>query len=136
MNAVADTGFVIAVAIATDHLHGPCLVSYRRQERIYLPQSTLTEVAYLLTRAGGNRVTAQFLNGLARTKYRLVALEDEDLMRTAELLEQYADTRVDFVDITLAAVAERLEIRRILTVDQRDFRILRPRHCEYFEVEP
>lgn len=43
---------------------------------------------------------------------------------------------VDFVDITLAAVAERLGIRQILTLDQRDFRILRPRHCEHFELAP
>jgi len=136
MSAVADTGFVIAVAVATDQLHEACLAVYRRQDRIYLPQSTLAEVAYLLTRSGGNRITARFLQGLVRTKYRLIALEPEDILRTAELLEQYADARVDFVDITLASIAERLGIRRILTVDQRDFRILRPRHCEHFELEP
>lgn len=136
MNAVADTGFVIAVAVATDQRHEACLAAYRQQERIFLPQSTLAEVAYLLTRAGDNRITAQFLRGLPRTKYRLIALEAEDIVRTAELLEQYTDARVDFVDITLAAIAERLDIRRILTIDHRDFRLLRPRHCEYFELAP
>jgi len=33
-----------------------------------------------------------------------------------------------FVDATIAAVAERLQIARILSLDQRDFRIIRPRH--------
>jgi predicted nucleic acid-binding protein len=136
MSAVADTGFILAVATTTDVHHTACVATYRKETRILLPQSTLAEVAYMLTRVGGNRVTASFLNGLPRTKYRLVALEDSDITRTAQLLLQYADAGVDFVDITLVAIAERLDIRRILTVDQRDFRIIRPVHCDHFELAP
>jgi len=77
-----------------------------------------------------------FLRRLPKTKYRVLALEMEDLLRTAEILEQYADTRVDFVDATIAAVAERLKITRILTLDQRDFHIIRPKHIGYFEILP
>jgi hypothetical protein len=40
------------------------------------------------------------------------------------------------VDASITAVAERLDITRILTLDQRDFRIIRPRHCDYFELLP
>jgi predicted nucleic acid-binding protein len=43
---------------------------------------------------------------------------------------------VDFVDATIAAVAERLNITRILTLDQRDFQIIRPKHSDYFEILP
>jgi predicted nucleic acid-binding protein len=136
MSAVADTGFVLAVAIQTDTQHAACLAIYRSQTIIYLPQSTLAEVAYLLTRAGGNEATAHFLDGLARTKYRLIALENSDIRRVGELLRQYATARIDYVDTTVVAVAERLEITRILTVDQRDFRMVRPIHCKYFEILP
>lgn len=136
MSAIADTGFVLAVVVATDKRHAECLAVYRKQKVIYLPQSTLAEVAYLLTRNGGNEATAYFLHGLPRTKYQLVPLEAVDIVRTAQLLLQYADTRVDFVDITIAAVAERLNITRILTIDQRDFRLLKPVHCPYFEILP
>jgi len=136
MIAVADTGFVLAVAIATDKWHTACLSLYRQHNRIYLPQSTLAEVAYLLTREGGNLTTARFLADLPRSKYRLVALEHGDIQQTAQLLEQYADARVDFVDITVAAIAERLGVRRILTVDQRDFCILRPHAWKSFELLP
>ena len=52
-------------------------------------------------------------------------------------MDQYADMQLDFVDATVTAIAERLEdIRRILTVDQRDFRAIRPVHCTHFEVLP
>lgn len=136
MNAVADTGFVLAVAVRSDANHTACLNIYRSQSIIYLPQSTLAEVAYLLTRAGGNEAAAHFLDGLLRTKYRLVALADDDIIRIAQLLKQYATARIDFVDTTVVAVAERLGITRILTVDQRDFRMVRPTHCPYFEILP
>lgn len=136
MIAVADTGFVLAVAVTTDDRHADCLAIYRKCTKIYLPQSTLAEVAYLITRAGGNTATAYFLHGLPRTKYRLVALETVDIMRAAQLLLQYADARIDFVDMRIATVAERLNIPQILTVDQRDFRLLRPEHCPYFQLLP
>jgi predicted nucleic acid-binding protein len=136
MTAVADTGFVLAVAVRSDAKHTACLNIYRSQSVIYLPQITLAEVAYLLTRTGGNEATAHFLDGLSRTKYRLVALEEDDLVRVAQLLKQYATARIDFVDTTVVAIAERLGITKILTVDQRDFRMVQPIHCPYFEILP
>ena len=57
-------------------------------------------------------------------------------MHAAALLEQYADARLDFVDATLVAIAERLNIRRLLTLDQRHYRMIRPTHCPVFELLP
>jgi predicted nucleic acid-binding protein len=136
MTAVADTSYVLAVTVVTDKHHAACLAVHQEHELIYLPQTTLTEIAYFLTRDFGNTVVARFLLQLPRTKYRLIVLEQEDIQRTAEILAQYADSRVDFVDATIAAVAERLNITRILTLDQRDFQIIRPKHSDYFEILP
>jgi uncharacterized protein len=136
MSAVADTGFVVALAIVTEPYHEKCLSIYREQGEIYLPQTTLAEVAYLLTREGGNRKVVQFLNGIAQTRYLIVPLEPVDFVRIGELLTQYEDARLDFVDTTVIAVAERLKISRILTLDRRDFDIVRPRHVPTFEVLP
>ena len=47
-----------------------------------------------------------------------------------------SDSKIDFMDCAVVAVAERLNISRILTVDQRDFRILRPKHIPAFEILP
>jgi len=136
MFAVADTSYVLAIAISTDQAHEACRAVHRQHTIIYLPQTTLTEVAYLLTRERGNRVTADFLLNLPKTKYRLEGLTPEDIRRTGELLQIYADSRVDFVDATVVAVAERLNITHILTLDQRDFHIVRPKHTPYFEILP
>ena len=46
------------------------------------------------------------------------------------------DSRIDFVDACVMAVAERFGSTKILTLDQRDFRLFRPRHCNSFEILP
>jgi uncharacterized protein len=105
-------------------------------QEILLPQSVLTEAAYLLTSFVGNQRTARFLASLPKSKYSLIALQPEEIARTAELLAQYADAKLDFVDATVAALAERLNITHVLTIDRRDFSIIRPRHAAYFELLP
>lgn len=54
-----------------------------------------------------------------------------DLARTAKILEKYADSQVDFVDCAIVAIAERLNIQRILTVDHRHIRIFRSKSFGY-----
>ncbi len=78
----------------------------------------------------------RFIRQLERSPLRFEQLRKSDLSRIREILKQYADARLDFVDASIVALAERLRIRRILTVDQREFRIIRPRHCDYFELLP
>lgn len=79
MLAIADTGFVVAVALATEQAHEACKAVYLQQQgRIILPQSTVAEVGYLITREGGNLAAANFLYRLSETKYRVVPLEAED----------------------------------------------------------
>lgn len=133
---IADTGFVVTVALVSENAHQACVALYRRQGIIYLPRTTLAEVMYLITREAGNTVAAQFVLALSETKYRVEYLLPEDLSRSGEILRQYADSRVDFVDATIVAVAERRNITEILTLDKRDFQLIRPKHCNYFTVLP
>lgn len=66
----------------------------------------------------------------------MITATDQDIDRTASILEKYLDSRVDFVDASIMAIAERLNIQTVLTIDQRDFRLFRPKHCEYFILKP
>ncbi len=78
----------------------------------------------------------RFLGGLLASDIELVSIEAEGMQRDTEILAQYADARLDFADATIIALAERLGITHILTFDRRDFSIVRPRHCEFFELLP
>ena len=96
----------------------------------------ITEVAYLLARDIGNDAAADFISSLADTELILEAPLPEDYLRSADILRQYADANLDFVDALIAATAERLNIKRLLTLDRRDFQLIRPRHCDGFELLP
>ena len=133
---VADTGFVVALMNRSDAAHEAAATVYSRQGRVLLPQTVLAEVAYLVGREAGAGTVVAFLRGLPASRFRLVALTDSDVERVADILDRYADSRIDFVDATVMSIAERYDIHTILTLDQRDFRLFQPMHCEYFELLP
>lgn len=137
MNAIVDSGFVIAVASPRDKWHKRCVEVYDQQQGVlFLPQPALSEIAHLVVRIGGYREMINFLKNLPKAKYQVAPLLDDDIQRTAEVLEKYVDSRLDFVDAGIIALAERLNINRILTIDRRDFLIVRPRHIKRFDVLP
>ncbi|MBC8171080.1 MAG: PIN domain-containing protein [Anaerolineae bacterium] len=79
----------------------------------------------------------EFYNSqLPHSKYRLLELQAEDVKRAGEILAHYVDTRLDFIDASVIALAERLKVKMILTLDRRDFGMVKPRHCDYFELLP
>jgi len=84
----------------------------------------------------GYQKLVKFLGSIVAGDFVLVPTETKDLERAIEILEKYADSRVDFVDCVIVAIAERLKIKRILTVDRRHFNLFRPRHCDRFEIVP
>ena len=125
----------VALLNRSDAKHQAVVAEYDRQSRpMLLPQTVLGEVAYLVGQVAGITTVAAFLRGLSTSRFRLAALTDQDVQRVAEILQQYADSRVDFVDASVMAVAERYGSTTVLTLDHRDFRLFRPRHCDYFEL--
>lgn len=44
--------------------------------------------------------------------------------------------RLDLIDASLVAVAERLRLTTLATLNRRDFTVVRPRHAEAFELLP
>lgn len=134
--AVADTGFIVALTNANDTAHISARQNFIRFEQIFLPQSTLTEILFLIRRDAGAATVINFLDSLYRSRLKLTCLNDQDIKRTTQLLKQYQDSRIDFVDASVMAMAERLEIRNILTLDRRDFSLVRPAKWDYFELYP
>ena len=133
---IADTGFVVAVANRLDQRHAEVVPVYLQYPQILLPQFALVEIAYLIGRDIGIGSVVQFLQYLSVSRFEVITATDQDIDRTASILEKYLDSRVDFVDASIMAIAERLNIQTVLTIDQRDFRLFRPKHCEYFILKP
>ncbi|GAA4230503.1 hypothetical protein GCM10023075_40380 [Streptosporangium album] len=45
-------------------------------------------------------------------------------------------TRLDPADVSVVAIAERLGVTQIATIDRRDFTLIRPRHVSAFRLLP
>jgi uncharacterized protein len=135
--ALLDSGFLYAIADADDARHND-VIDFIRTGRasLVLPVSVLPEVSYLLYSRLGHLKMRHFLRDLVSWPMQVETLGKDDLERVIQILEQYADAELDFVDASIIAIAERLNITRVLTLDRRDFSIVRPRHCDYFELLP
>ncbi len=137
MPVLLDTGFVYAVLNRNEQYHVVSTeIARETRDTMLLPTPVIVEVAYLLLRDIGPIAVAEFLEGLASTDLVLIEPEDSDYQRAAAVLRQYNDAHIDLVDSLIVAIAERLNIRLILTLDQRHFRMFRPQHCTAFELLP
>jgi predicted nucleic acid-binding protein len=96
----------------------------------------IAEVTYLLQREAGSRVELRFIAELVEGTYEPVMVEQADWVRVAELGWRYRDLPLGTVDASVIAVAERLKITQIATLDHRHFSVVRPAHAEAFELLP
>lgn len=137
MAFLIDTGFWYASIDNFDDYHESVVpIANNIREKVIIPIPVITEAAYLILRNRGVEKLAEFVDNLSRTKFHLEALLAEDYRRAAEILRKYNNAHIDFVDACIVAVAERLNVTKILTVDRRHFGIFKPRHCQSFEILP
>lgn len=137
MPVVVDTSAVIALYNLGDRWHEATVRALRgERSAVYVPQSVITESGLRASASWTSDRVATLVHGIAASVWRTECLTDEDLERTSEILATYRDSRIDLVDATVVAVAERVGATRIYTLDRRDFSIVRPRHIDAFELLP
>lgn len=137
MKAIVDTSFIVSLLNPLEKHHAACVeVARSLQPTLILPVTVLPETTYLLSRWVSHRAMRRFVNQVRDPQWQIENLTAPDLRRAYQLLEQYADARLDFTDATVVALAERLDITLVLTLDRRDFSLVRPQHVDYFTVLP
>lgn len=132
---LVDTGPLVALLDRTDPRHRECAsLAEAIKEPVATSWPVVTEALYLLR---GSWQWQQRLLGMLRTRaFRLLDLGLNDLPRITQLMQKYRDLPMDFADATLVRLAEREGIRRVFTLDHRDFSIYRPRNIGRFEILP
>jgi predicted nucleic acid-binding protein len=134
---LVDTGPLFALANEGDHYHEPVKKHLIHHPDTWIvPAPVVTETCIAILDRLGSDAELGFLRSLADREMLVEPLTDVDLGRVIEILEQYRDARFGMVDAATMAIAERLKIDVILTLDRRDFAIYRPRHCDAFRLVP
>jgi predicted nucleic acid-binding protein len=137
MAILVDTGPLVALADIKDQDHD-AVKKYmsRHRDAWVVPYPVVTETSIVLQEWLGPEAELGFLRSLAAKQMLVENVTNTDLDRIIEILEQYRDADFGMVDAAIMAIAERLKIDVILTLDHRDFSIYRPRHCPAFRLVP
>jgi len=105
---------------------------------VIVPALVLAEIDYFLRKERGamRKFVAEVFDPATRYEYEPAL--PSDLVRALELDARFANLDLGLVDGTVAAVAERRRIYRILTTDRRDFGAIRvgPRLSQALELLP
>ena len=105
---------------------------------IVVPGLVLAEVDYFLreNRRAMRTLVAEVFDPGTRYEYELPL--PSDLVRALQFDAKFADLEMGLVDGTVAAVAERRQVYRILTTDRRDFGVIRvgPRFTRALDLLP
>lgn len=137
MTALLDTSFLYALTDESDSNHNHVFdFAKNTNENLVLPVVILPEICYLVATRLGHYKMRRFVSNLTARNLQIESTTVEDLTRIGEVLKQYADAKLDFTNAAIVAMAERLTLTRIYTLDRRDFGIICPYHCDYFELLP
>jgi hypothetical protein len=134
---LVDTGPLVAAANRKDADHDASVNALAEAQAPRLvPGMVIAEVAYLLARDAGAAVEAAFLRSFGAGFVTLVESTVADLNRAADLVEQYADLPLGTTDACLVAIAERLGVNELVTLDHRHFSVVRPSHVPALMLVP
>jgi uncharacterized protein len=131
---LADTNIWLAAADRRSDRHDECAGVLRRHRgELAAPVPVIAETSWLILDRLGTAAQATFIRLITSGQLTPIDLTESDWQRCAELAEQYASLRLDFIDASLAAVAERLKLTTLATLNRRDFTVVRPRHAAALE---
>jgi hypothetical protein len=135
MLAVVDTGPLYAVVDEDDADHARCRAALEEAgRRLIIPTMVVAEATYLVGTRLGSGVEARFLRSLS--SMHVEAPTPDDWTRIADLVEEYGDFPLGGADASVVALAERLDVETVVTLDDRHFRAVRPRHRKAFRLVP
>ena len=125
---IADTGGLLR-ALARTPQGKPAFPEYANvltsAAAVIVPALVLAEVDYFLRddRGAMRKLVAEIFDPATRYEYELTL--PSDIARALELDTKFQALALGLVDGTVAAVAERRRVYRVLTSDRRDFGAMR-----------
>lgn len=134
---VVDTGVLYGAVDRDDPRQDDCAaVLEGHAGELVAPVPVIVEAAWMIESRVGPAAEATFLRGVNAGEIERVDLTEADWDRVVELVETYADLGLGTVDASVIALAERLNIITIATLNHRDFCVVRPAHCVAFDLVP
>jgi uncharacterized protein len=132
---LVDTGPLVALLDRSDPYHHTCQETLSSlEDSLVTVWPVVTEAMYMLRSYWQAQDALWEMIDTAAVE--ILVLGKNDVARMRELMRKYRDLPMDLADAALVRVAERERLRRIFTLDRRDFQIYRPSRIGRFAVLP
>lgn len=126
---IVDTGFIVALFNERDKEH---LNAVKKENELgdscqfVSTIFVIQEVCWLLSnRLGCPQKAIDFLESVQDGFISLPSLPDNWIKKTSEILSKYLDRKLDLTDASIVVLADHLNLGKILTIDRKDFSVLR-----------
>jgi uncharacterized protein len=137
MALVVDAGTLYAQADADEPRHASvAAVLKTERETLVTTEFAVAEADYLILDRLGIEVELAFLDDLAEGTFVTECLTRSELQTARAVVERYGNLRLGLADASLVVLAERFKTRRILTFDERAFRVVAPLSGGAFTILP
>lgn len=103
---------------------------------LILSPYVIAEVDYFLLHWEGVEHEAAFLHEAASGAFELAVFGTEEVSDALAVVEAYRDLKIGLADASLVVLAERYGTDRILTLDERHFRVLQTPSGKPFRLLP
>ncbi|WP_440068980.1 type II toxin-antitoxin system VapC family toxin [Streptosporangium sp. OZ121] len=134
---ICDTGPLYAAMNRKDQDHDRCLdLLETHPGPLILPGPVLAEVCWLLESRVGPAAEADFLQSIVDGELAMEPLTTVDIARMKALVVKYANFPLGAVDAAVIAVAERLGVQEIATIDHRHFAAVQNAQGGHFTLLP
>ena len=132
---LVDAGPLIALIHEDDNEHQRCREAFAAlNEPLGTVWPAVAEAMHLLSFSW--QAQEALWEMIERGAVEILPLGIDDVPRMQELMRKYRDLPMDLADAALVRVAERERLRRIFTLDRRDFQIYRPSRIGRFVIFP
>jgi uncharacterized protein len=137
MAAVADSGALYGLYSRRDRHHRALRAAILNEPGVILISAAiLSEIDYLIGAKLGFHAELDFMDDILAGAFTLEPFTLADLRRSRELVDQYSTLNLGLADAAVISTAERVGTRRILTVDERHFRVVRAADGKPFTLLP
>ena len=134
---LVDTGPLVAYLNRNDPDHVPCVALFdARADDLILSPYVLTEACYLVAKYIGAEAEANLVEAVAAEDLHQAEITPADLHRIVELMHRYRGFPLGLADASVVALAERLGLDEVATLDRRHFLAVTPVHVGSFTLLP
>ena len=135
---IVDTSALLAFfdTDEPDHTAVATVLDTAATEPLVVSPYVVAELDYLVASRLGVSAELAVLRELAGGAWDLATFGAEDLAKAHAVVEKYADQSIGLADASIVILANRYQTRTVVTLDRRNFGVLRPIEGGSFKILP